>query len=481
MQNLVDRDDNIANPEYAETRQAFANYVDNASTRVAELQSSDVEAIKHAGDTLIDGLEIRPELFASPARSLMFTAIAKRLAERGVDNNDEVEFCHDATVLLALEHSGLYETMKPHIGVELIDEDEERDLEVMNQYTDAELSERLRVVYADKLSAVRKRLQVTDENEDPFEVRVLSVGGNAANFYGLQPTMPRVLLEPNAPRDIRDEHLAKYESYKEYEKRLMDNNERYLEQTGKQTALEGAWVATVNGVRYLCMPDPVARKILDPDIAIQQRDYTRSQTPGDRTDESRELATQEHEYTHTQGGLSIDHNIFFGISIEEFRAEHFSGNRQGYLDAKQFLRYGLGPITGFVLDDYMDVNAKGGSLDHFYEDMAVKIGIDATLEVALAAPSPYLHESRPLHLRLNEYLGGYDGILMRLYEKIDDKAAIHEVFGRVAQRMVGMNEQHVQAWFDVLKRAKLTGLMALYQEQVDALTASSVSGVDVKD
>lgn len=472
MHNLVDRD-SPSNPEFAETRQVFVDYVNDLTTRLVELQESDLEAIKQAGSILIDSLELSPEIFANPARSVMFTAIAKRLAEKGAENSEETEFCHDATVLLALEHSGLYETMKPNIGAELVDEDDERDLEVLNQFTDPELTERLQVVISEKMHAVRERLQVSGENEDTFQVKVLAVGGNAANFYGLQPTMPRELLEPDAPQELRDAHLEKYNAYKEYEKRLLGNNERYNEQTGKLTDLPAAWVTTIKEVRYLCMPDPVARKILDADTVIQQNGYTRAQTPYDRSDESREYATLEHEFTHLMGGLAVDENIFFGISIEEFRAEKFSGNRQGYLDAKQFLRYGLGPITGFVLDDYMDANVKGGSQDHFYEDMAASIGLDAALEVALAAPSAYLHESRPLHSRLNEYLGGYDGILMRLYEKAEDKSIITEKLAKVARKMVDMSESSVQAWFNVLERSKLQGLAALYQEQLDIISAGS--------
>lgn len=467
--------DNIPDLEVGKTEKAFGVFVDSLSERLEELKNYDgIEVLKRAGDTLIDALQIDAEMFESPARAIIFTAIAKRFAERGTDDTDEAEFCHDVTALLAREHSGLYETLKPSIGLELVDANEEHHLAVLDEYTDIELTGRLDEAMRTRLMVgVRERLQVTESNEDPFEIRVLSVGGNENNFHGMFPTMPSIMREPNAPQDVRDEHNAKWEAYKEYEARLKENTERFIEQSGQQTAIPAAWVTTIKGVRYLCMPDPIARKVLDPDTAIQSDYYKRIDAEGDRSDEARELATLEHEYTHTQGGLAVDEDIFFGISFEEVRAEKFSGNRQGYLSAKQFLRHGLGAITGFRVDDYFEANTKGGTQDHFFEDLATRLGLDATLELAVAAPEQYVHESRLFQQKANQHLGGYDAILMRLYDKAEDKVVIQERLKEVAQRMLAMNEQHVESWFNVLRMSKLDQLAALYQEQLDLLRAAA--------
>jgi hypothetical protein len=168
-----------------------------------------------------------------------------------------------------------------------------------------------------------------------------------------------------------------------------------------------AWITTINGVPEICIPLPLAEKIL-------YKDQPRSEYYDDAS-ALRDIATLEHEYTHTQGGLNASNDVFFGIAIEERRAELFSGDKMGYTDIKSMFN-DLKLITGLDVVEMLGDKEKGGESYSFYRTLSSKLGLRSVFELALIAPSAYIKYGYPMQASVNKYLGGQDALLSRLFD-----------------------------------------------------------------
>lgn len=198
---------------------------------------------------------------------------------------------------------------------------------------------------------------------------------------------------------------------------------------GDQVKLGMAWVAQLGEEKQttLCITAPLARKILHPSLTAGTKYY-------DHDARVRDMAVVEHEYTHTQGGLSVDHDIWIGINAEEVRAEEFSGNKMGYWDVKGFF-VDIGVATGFDMVSVLRSRAKGGTQREVYSDMANALGLQGMLEVLMAPPANYVTEQGNQYQRgCFEYLGGYDGVVGRLLERERQAGNGEQVEARVAAR-----------------------------------------------
>jgi hypothetical protein len=170
-----------------------------------------------------------------------------------------------------------------------------------------------------------------------------------------------------------------------------------------------AWVTPINGVPNLCLPLPIAEKIL-------YKDQPRANFY-DVFYEELEFAFLAHEYTHTQGGLNLSGDLFFGIGVEEVRAEHFAGNKMGYRDAKGFYA-DITRVTGFSAVDFMDEHEKGGNMYDFYKNLTNRASLQSVLEIAIMPPSVYIDDNRVIQRQIAEHLGGFDAITKRVYEQV---------------------------------------------------------------
>lgn len=411
----------LAGREVAE--QAFAS----VELELAELVDADtVEAIKDSGAELIEAFKINPELFDSKIHTLLFAAIAKRASEISIDDQAGQEFIADATMLLALQHSDRYDQVKDTIETD--DEDGPERVAAYDKFTDQELTKQVEVaIKSGLLDGVRQRLGVTDDNEDPYEIRVLDLG-DESSLMGLQPSVPQDMSDSNAWAIYEKDN----EAYEAYKTTMLANLDSFAVDSGIGGRIPAAWNVQVDGKTVLCLPSPTAKMILDGN-AIKSRWYTRRETEGDNSYESDLFALVEHEYAHTQGGVALDRNVFYGITAEEFRVENASGNKHGYRDAKIFMRQ-VAVLTGFDATEYFDNNVKGGG-GHFFQDMASVVGIDAMLEIALVPPSTYIEDTRKMHQSVNEHLGGYNGVLTRLYDNAKNDAGMQERMDAFKTRM----------------------------------------------
>jgi len=458
-----------------------ASEVFNKSTSLQEALSKVVatvseiaehqDAIRQRGEELIREFGIAPELFYDDTHTLFFSTIALRYADleghkpgMTVDKAAaEMEFIKDAIVLLAGRSSSHFEDMHDQIDAEDIHNPAYLK-RIYDHFTNVQVSQELNsAIDEGLLDEVKARLGITSDNEDPFEVRVLNIG-NSSTFNGLEPPV----LQSVSDRPRYEEWLQDSRAYNEYSsgleargtefKRLLDMEE-----------IVGPWVTEIDGVVTINLPLPFVEKIL-------YRDQVRSSYYTD-DDWERDFAAFEHEYTHTQGGLNLDRNVFYGIALEERRAEHFAKNKNGYQDVRAFF-FDFQAVTGISITEYMDGLAKGGKQDDVYTMLADRIGLQNMLEFALTVPRHYVSDERLLQRSVNSYLGGQEGLIKRMYMQVlKDPQKADEMNARLDRLARGfLVHGNIESWANyrnnILNNRFLTEII---EERVSNLRAKQAS------
>lgn len=436
-------------PQAQLSNEAFAVSLNEIAVNIPEVEESR-EAIQAAGAELIESFGIKPELFEAPFRSMIFTSISSRLAklnegEPQPSDRQEKEFIADATLLLAQRFTDDY----PDLRASLDEGDNPNQLSedgieaIYDKYTDTEHSKAVaEAIKGGLLDDVKKRMNITDENESPYDVRVLSISSGTMDTYGLFTAYPEL---PDGwtdlPKDERDRLIRDAEDYANSGSIWSEGLEKRSKDMKDSLGSEGtapAWVTTVNGRKQLCISLPLAEKIL-------YKDEVTSGTPrySDK-DYEHDFAVLEHEFTHTQEGF-IDPalGIDFGVSIEELRAEHFSGNKAGYGDVKSFFS-DLALLTGeHVVDAFDEAENKGRDPVEILKPLANQVGIDRIVELMAVVPKNYAEEqSNAVRKGLHAHVGGYDGMLEKLYaERVarGEKDLIAQRIEKRAKRLLELN------------------------------------------
>jgi hypothetical protein len=253
--------------------------------------------------------------------------------------------------------------------------------------------------------------------------------------------------EVNTNLDNKDRYrqFQQYNSYRQvvdgYSDGLAKRGKDFRGALGTESAAP-AWVTNVDGEKTLCISLPLAEKIL------YKEEVTKGSSSYSDNDFVHDMAMLEHEYVHSQEGmldpkLSLD----FGISLEERRAEYFSGDKHGYTDAKSFLN-DVGLLTGeFVQDVFDNASQKGRNPSEVVEAYANQLGLSRLVELLAVMPSNYNKEqTNSFRSSINEHLGGYDGVLRRIY---DDKVVAGEkpkIDERITARMKRLVEINPDFW-----------------------------------
>ncbi len=418
----------------SEAFSVFGGVMDRLIQTMPEVAASQ-EIIHQGAASLIEDFELKPSLFEDPGRSIVFASLAKKYGDlMHSDNGDEREydFIGSALVLLARNHSD-------KLGSEQEDDPEASlsetyKLSVYDKYTDKELTEKLRVAIDNgMLDAVKERLQITSENEQPYEVRVLNVASSDLDFLGL--SAPKLEdTELNTEQGLREildklkEHGDLVEQINAFKKGCIQRGANFAKERGHDGLTAPAWVTTIAGRRFLCVNMPLAEKLIDPELTQNASYYSQDYR-------ARDFATLEHEYTHSQGGLNVDNGISFGIGLEELRAEYFSGSMQGYQDMKG-LFLDIFVITGYHPDELFEQSPIGGSAEEHYAKLADIVGLDNLTEVLLSVPMAYLSDQPDKYTRKAfESFGGYDGLLSRLLHRQYEAGKEGEIEDRIERRV----------------------------------------------
>ncbi len=428
-----------SNAHYLEAMAGFSADIPEIGARQEELAE--------AGEALIGQFAIEPTLFDDPSRSLVFATIANRWHDNqnqtGEASQKEHDFLLDSLTLLAYNHSPQLRVFKSDIEHQTGLSDEQ-EAKVYDRYTQHQLTAEIKEAIAGGiLDGVKHRLKITEENEDPYEVRVLIIDPNGQTAYGL--IAPKLPSYEDLPGETGAEKMRVLDSYgatradaTKWQKGLEARTTQMAHELNRDDAFGAAWVTTIDGKSTLCIAQATAEKILNPELTDNAEWYGES-------DLARDKAILEHEYTHTQGGHNLDNEITFGINVEEFRAEHFAGNKMGYMEIKGFFQ-DLRTITGDLLTAFMDSKPKGGSMTESYGHFINQLGLNTTLELLLAAPQNYIAEqSNSFHRAAYGHIGGFDGVLGRILERriADGQGA------PIEERL----QERAQRWIDIVPDA----------------------------
>ncbi len=413
-------------------RQSF----DKLALQVLEIHDKR-ERIDEAAKDIIGTFDIRPEFFEDEGRAMTFAAIADRWSDLSGESPEESEeerhFLHDAVALLAREYSPVLEGAKQSIDGESSPLSERGVLAVYDRYTDRALSDAVteKIQQGQFLASVKEKMGITGDNEDAYEVRVLSISSTETESYGLE--APSAPDWDGLPGD-RTEKMAAFDEAIKLQDAVTDQRgglvargEKMAKELGRDQLFAPAWVTRLDGKTMLCISMPLAEKITSPELTEASRSY------GD-DDFQRDMAILEHEYVHTQGGVNVDHDVQVGINLEELRAEHFSGNKQGYQDIKGFfLDYAT--ITGEHPADMFSGLEKGGSVAEVFASIARRVGLRNMLEVVMASPRNYVDDqSNEFSRNVDKYLGGFDGVAARLIDSETAAGRGQDVEDRITKR-----------------------------------------------
>jgi hypothetical protein len=464
-------------------KEQFAAHLQQQAEQIPEIAQKS-EKLAEAGSELIDEFSLESSLFEDEARSLVFTALANRRVETQnvppEQEEAEQSFIADSMQLLAYRHSSKLNVNATKIEAASSLEKEEHLLSVFDKYTQPALTIELQKRIANGLfSDMQRYMGITAENEDSYEVRVLSIDPEGKTSHGLH--SPPITNWEDLPGDRAEkarraaEESELFDEVWNHQQGLQKRAEQMDEELGGGNATAFAWVQTLphHNRKILCLAQPLAEKILYPELTENANYYDKTEAETDR-------ALVNHEYVHTQGGVHLDQHANFGINAEERRAEYFSGDKNGYLDVKNFFQ-DIGIVADFSLPDFFANHAKGGTDHELYTELSQRFGVNGMLEILLASPnayvanssdSPHLEEGETSYLqKVREHIGGYDGVIGRMLEHELQTGKGAEIEARIveqAKRVLSITDNY-QGIFQYRKHLGLNVITDLTEQKVKEL------------
>lgn len=166
---------------------------------------------------------------------------------------------------------------------------------------------------------------------------------------------------------------------KERKRQWVENAQRFLEEQGSRgdDIFPRAWVSTIRGDKYLCMSEPLALSIIDPQsIGVEDSERT-------KYTQQYYSALIAHEYVHVQGNLKLTDPYNdarggrIGGLLTELQAEVFSNGHPMFAYADEHnLANNIAYRSKVFLLDVMKSHDRGGSADKmaFYLDLVNRLG-----------------------------------------------------------------------------------------------------------
>lgn len=373
-----------------------------------------------------DKFKLSADFFSDKGKVIILTGIVAKSFELPEEDGARSEFIADATTSLAAGYSPVLKEAEELIRHDEGELEPEYKLKIYEAFTDNELSDALaeKITTDGILDEVRHKLGVLDGDEDPFSLRVMSFSSSEDS-----------------------EHSVSYDTDKSLYAAQEQAEREFMHQTG-QTYVAPAWTTSVGNQKSLCITAPIARRIL----GIEQ---------GVRPDANiQDIAVLEHEYVHTQGGLNIEGGIAYGISLEEFRAEHFSGNKHGYQDVKSFMQ-AMAISTGVKVQEIIDSQQKGGTQDVVFAQLANQIGLANMLGVLMTKPKEYDTYTDRFARSASSHIGNPGTVMDRLMRD-QEKSLLNERVEKIATILAGAGidyEYYINNRFPVSVAGGLGGLL----------------------
>ncbi len=385
--------------------------VESVSDLGVEIENK--EGIKESLTVLIDEFQIEESALKGEKNMLVMTSIAAKMSKLSEIKDvgkytQEKEYIADLVMLSVGENTRFAEMMESS-GHEVPDE---KVKEAIDRFTQPEVTNEMEnYIRGPEFDELRKKLGITSKEKE-MEVRVLSIVDNdGSQLYGLHPRVDEYL-----DKDTPYEYTQVERTYLEdYESGLVDNGRKFAEATGREDLFAPAWVNTFeDGTSYLCLSLPTAEKVLYP-----EEDRSKYYTGRDR---ERDVAIVQHEYTHTRNRLAIsDVHTGLGTSLEELRAEHFSGNNHGYVGIKRFFA-GMEMLTGYNPESSFDMEG-GYDESKFMVDIVDHVGLEGLLDSLTVIPKNYANDEQAggFLKSVAEHDGGVSGSFENLYSDMVER------------------------------------------------------------
>ncbi len=354
---------------------------------------------------VVTDYEIDPSFFESQSGTLLLMAITDQLVA-----TDQDKFADTMIRALVGKRSGVHDDSVLDGSNSISDEARDKTYE---QFTNAELTNQMtEFLHSDpRFTELYKRLGADDETPG-FKLRVLDIKADAP-VYKLKPKREDYdqdtgYKEFKTDTDVSEAHIRRLEQHEDVLKSLLD-----------MSATAPAWTSVDSddpSKNMAFIPAPMAELILNGQA------------------ENPDIATIEHELTHTTQNLFIPGaKVIFGLGVEELRAEHFSGNTQGYMELKGVATLidvysgGTDNIPG-LFEPY----GESFDPDRFALDVARKFGLDGMLRLYTMVPYNYLSYEDPAH----------ESLLISIDEHLGNIGSVSEFF---RSRYI---EAHGQEWID---------------------------------
>lgn len=401
--------DNIQNQTPEQTRKfeathtAYSDMLTDFSATMPEIAQR-ADKLTTAGAELVDAFGITPEFFEDRNRGLLFASLAGNVDtlehSENLSHSEQSrrrEFIADATFLLTKDFSEGHDDLKARHDaqrrqdtVELPDEKTEA---IYDKYTDTEMTQDLLSMIEREgiFSDVLNKMGIQEDQAEEIILHVLSTGRGTE---GVQFDWKAHGLEWHEVRDWAD---GLERRGKEIAKELQDP-------TAKLAVDAGGFVTRLGDKEHIFIPMGGAEVVLAQERGLKVADewFARPE---------RSLGTLKHEFVHTQRGERVAKN--FGFSVEEMRAEYFSGDNGEYFDVKRFFM-NIGVLGGKHIRDIFDENAESRRLgrEHGIWDLIGETyGLDMLIKIAAVMPAPYVRYEKSEFVKgMLASLGSYDDV-----------------------------------------------------------------------
>lgn len=412
------------------------------------------------------------------ARTLLLCSVASNLAaleasgKNSSSNPEDYEFIADMTMIVAMDFVQGFDEITRDAKLEMHGPLSETAKEqILKKYTSPELTTALqeKIDSTDLLTNIKSKLGITEENEDPYELVVLSVSSSDTSIFGFDSNVE--YPDDKLWKTDRELALQQYEDAtnaadlaRNWEADLIANTEKFAHEYG-QDVVPPAFIDKLEGTTYLCLSADTAERIAySEDRSNRSKYYSED-------DFKRDVAFLRHEYVHTQGGLLSENLI--GITLEERRAELFSGDHHGYQDVKHFLQ-DIRLVTGYDIVGQIEARTKGGAMEDVLADIAQNIGLSEVVKIAASFPKNYVEQqSNQILKSAAKYTGGYNGVVEHLAKRVQSEGlgggelAMQQRIDQEVERVAKINPDFVESWLSYRKQTSEYGT-ALIQARVKA-------------
>lgn len=387
-----------------------------------QLIAKRTEEVRRKSLQMAEDMQLKPEFFNRPVNAIMLSAVA----ESWVSNEEhaaypdadrshivaERETLVDVVSILAgansviLEEIGRHDEFSKDRYIEEVNDPQEKErADFLDAHVNTQLSEYVQSVLSETgkgsfLYDQRDALGLTEETEEPFEVKVLDMATDVDMYSAHVQPVPEWPDYDISSQDLTPEEYAErkrngdvaneiYEANRKQTEKLTQADDEYMAKFGERFGpLAGAFVCRDTDGKtklYLRAPHAMALRKYFMNEAMPSDQNVASSINGI-------FAIIRHEFGHTQKSMTIGPHVQLGLILEERKAEFVSGDRLGYQDIKGMLTdLSLATDTRLVTDALGPSLKNKDPISSFAAKAANSIGLRNTLLLLALKPLPYEH------------------------------------------------------------------------------------------